>query len=79
MPSFCKNFNPLYSAGLWLAVMTIPPSYCSFSVINCIVGVVAKSQLSTLTPYLVKESTTHCDISFPDCLPSLPNTQDVIF
>ena len=71
-PSELKNFKPLYSSGLWLAVIISPPTESLFNTPQQIVGVVDKPASITLIPIELNVELTIDWIILPDFLPSLP-------
>ena len=71
-PSELKNFNPLYSSGLWLAVIINPATDSLFRTPQHKVGVVESPVSITLIPIEAKTEFTRVCINSPDFLPSLP-------
>ncbi|CAI8369249.1 MAG: Uncharacterised protein [Flavobacteriales bacterium] len=71
-PSELKNFNPLYSCGLWLAVIIKPPIESLFNTPQQREGVVERPTSITSIPIDEKTEFTILCIASPDFLPSLP-------
>ncbi len=65
-PLLVENFSPWYSAGLWLAVMLMPPMALRLRIVWLMTGVgVSRSQSRGVSPLLAKTSAAASENSRP--------------
>src|ERR1700690_2435148 len=79
-PLLVDNFRPWYSAGLWLAVMLMPPAALQWRMVCAITGVgVSRLHRSGLSPFTASTSAAASENSRPRNLVSYPNMTTLDF
>jgi len=68
------NFSAFHSAGLWLAVMAMPPCARRWRTTNCTVGTGQMSRSTTRHPLESSPATTAWRTISPDVRVSRPTT-----